>query len=84
MLKAANPGEAKTLIVTVPDSIEAGQIVTQARAANPALAIIARASSDAEAAHLGSCGANAVVHGAEKIADAMVAEFTENARRGGT
>jgi monovalent cation:H+ antiporter-2, CPA2 family len=64
-----------TLIVAIPDGFEAGQIVEQARAANPGLFIIARGHSDAEAEHLTSCGASAVVLGAEEIAHAMVERY---------
>jgi CPA2 family monovalent cation:H+ antiporter-2 len=64
-----------TLIVAIPDGFEAGQIVEQARGANPGLFIIARGHSDAEAEHLTSCGASAVVLGAEEIAHAMVERY---------
>jgi len=71
-LAAANISQARALIVAIPEVFEAGQIVEQARAANPRLPIIARAHSDAEAEHLKKCGATAVVQGAEEIAHAMV------------
>jgi monovalent cation:H+ antiporter-2, CPA2 family len=72
VLTTANLIEAEALVVAIPDVFEAGQIVEQARAANPELIIIARAHSDAEAKHLKDCGASAVVQGAEEIAHAMV------------
>jgi CPA2 family monovalent cation:H+ antiporter-2 len=75
LLKAANLAKAKTLLIAIPDAFEAGQIVAQARAANANLMIIARAHSDAEAAHLTQLGANAVVLGEQEIADAMVTQF---------
>jgi CPA2 family monovalent cation:H+ antiporter-2 len=75
LLKAANLPKAKTLLMAIPDAFEAGQIVAQARAANANLMIIARAHSDAEAAHLTQLGANAVVLGEQEIADAMVTQF---------
>lgn len=75
VLTAANLLEAKALVVAIPEVFEAGQIVEQARAANPKLIIIARGHSDAEAKHLMECGANAVVQGAEEIAHAMVKQF---------
>jgi CPA2 family monovalent cation:H+ antiporter-2 len=75
LLKAANLPKARTLLVAIPDAFEAGQIVAQARAANANLTIIARAHSDAEAAHLTGLGANAVIRGEEEIADAMVTRF---------
>jgi CPA2 family monovalent cation:H+ antiporter-2 len=72
ILAAANLGQAKTLLVSVPDAFEAGQIVAQARAANRDLFIVAHAHSDAEAAYLANYGASAIVQGSREIADAMV------------
>ncbi|RUY04577.1 Kef family K(+) transporter, partial [Mesorhizobium sp. M2A.F.Ca.ET.040.01.1.1] len=53
---AANPEGAKRLILAIPNAFESGQIVLRARAANPAINIIARAHSDAEVEHLKSLG----------------------------
>jgi CPA2 family monovalent cation:H+ antiporter-2 len=75
ILDAANLPQARALLVSVPDSFEAGQIVAQARAASNDLYIVAHAHSDAEAAYLSNYGANAVVQGAREIADAMVAQL---------
>ena len=47
----------------------------QPRAANPAVLIVARGHSHAEAAHLTGCVASVVVQGAEEIAHAMVDQF---------
>jgi CPA2 family monovalent cation:H+ antiporter-2 len=71
LLKFANLQEAKCLLVTIPQSFEAGQIVAQARTSNATLPIIARGHSDAEAEYLEACGATVVINGAEEIADAM-------------
>lgn len=71
-LKAANLAGAKWLFVAIPNGFEAGQIVEQARAANPNLKIIARAHTDAEVEHFTKLGANAVVTGAREIADSMI------------
>jgi CPA2 family monovalent cation:H+ antiporter-2 len=76
LLRAANLAEARALLVAIPDSFEAGQIVAQARAANPGLFIVARAHSDAEATYLSDYGASAVIQGSHEIADAMVASFS--------
>jgi len=48
ILNAANLREARLLLVAIPNAFEAGQIVQQARAANPGLEIVARAHFDAE------------------------------------
>ncbi len=71
-LPTANLADSKAVVIAIPDVFEAGQIVEQARAANPALRIIARAHTDAEAQHLTSLGASEVVEGASEIARALV------------
>ena len=57
VLAAANLAEARWLFVAIPQSFEAGQVVSQARALNPSLEIIARAHSDAEQDYLAGHGA---------------------------
>lgn len=79
VLVAANIAQASWLLVAIPDGFEAGQIVEQARAANPALKIIARAHSDAEYEHLKTHGANEIVMGEREIAEAMVARAASGA-----
>jgi CPA2 family monovalent cation:H+ antiporter-2 len=72
VLAAANLARAKLLFVAIPQAFEAGQIVQQARTANPALPIIARAHFDAEVEHLKKMGATEVVMGEREIALAML------------
>ncbi len=72
---AANLGQARCLLVAIPDAFEGGQVVQQARAMNPALPIIARAHSEAEIEHLMKHGANLVVMGEHEIAKAMLGEL---------
>ena len=72
ILSSAGPASARRLIVAIPNAFEAGQIVRQAKAANPAIAIIARAHSDAEAAHLAELGAGAVITGEREIARGII------------
>ena len=48
VLAAANLPAARFLFVAIPEAFEAGQIVQQARRANPNLPIVARAHFDAE------------------------------------
>jgi CPA2 family monovalent cation:H+ antiporter-2 len=71
VLALANLPAARQLAVAVPNAFEAGQIVAQARAANPGIAIVARAHSDAEVEHLRSLGADAVIMGEREIARGM-------------
>jgi CPA2 family monovalent cation:H+ antiporter-2 len=59
-------------LVAIPQAFEAGQIVQQARRANPRLPIVARAHFDAEVDHLLSLGATTVIMGEREIALAML------------
>jgi monovalent cation:H+ antiporter-2, CPA2 family len=72
VLAAANLPAAKLLFVAIPEAFEAGQIVQQARRANPGLPIVVRAHFDAEMDHLLSLGANRVIMGEREIALAML------------
>ena len=72
VLKAANVAGARLLFIAIPEAFEAGQIVQQARAANPALEIVARAHFDAEVDHLLKLGASEVIMGEREIAHAML------------
>jgi CPA2 family monovalent cation:H+ antiporter-2 len=76
VLAAANLGAAKILFVAIPEAFEAGQIVQQARKANPALPIVARAHFDGEVDHLLKMGASQVIMGEREIAAAML-DFAE-------
>ena len=80
VLKAANPPLSKCIIVAIPEAFEAGQVVPQARAANPKSHIIARAHSDAEVEHLNGLGADAVIMGEREIAREMLHDYS--ARQG--
>jgi CPA2 family monovalent cation:H+ antiporter-2 len=71
-IEAANLKQARWLVVAIPNAFEAGQIVAQARAANPQLEIVARAHFDAEVEHLRGLGANTVIMGEREIARAMI------------
>jgi CPA2 family monovalent cation:H+ antiporter-2 len=72
LLRAANVPAARLLFVAVPNAFEAGQVVEQARAANPAIKIVARAHLDSEVDYLRKLGADAVVMGEREIARAML------------
>ncbi|MCW2247898.1 CPA2 family monovalent cation:H+ antiporter-2 [Azospirillum fermentarium] len=68
VLKAANVVHARFLILAIPNAFEAGQVVQQARTANPSLRIIARAHADVEVEHLTALGADVVIMGEREIA----------------
>jgi CPA2 family monovalent cation:H+ antiporter-2 len=72
LLEAANIAGARLLFVAIPIAFEAGQVIEQARRANPGIRIVARAHFDAEVAHLAGLGADSVVMGEREIAAAMV------------
>ncbi|GAA0716034.1 YbaL family putative K(+) efflux transporter [Dokdonella soli] len=71
MLVAAHASTARALLVAIPQTLEAGQIIRHARALNPAIAVLARAHSDDEVAYLLGCGADAAVMGEREIARSM-------------
>jgi CPA2 family monovalent cation:H+ antiporter-2 len=75
LLRAANLAAARVLFVAIPQAFESGQIVQQARRANPTIEIVARAHFDAEVDHLFKMGANAVIMGEREIAQAMLAHM---------
>ncbi len=75
ILGATNPEQARHLVIAIPEAFEAGQIVQQARAANPDIRIIARAHADAEVDHLKGLGADVVIMGEREIARGMIAEL---------
>ncbi len=79
VLEAANLEQARQLVVTIPQAFEAGQVVRQARTANPDLEIVARAYSDAEATYLTDMGANMVVMGTYEVAKAIVKQLSDSA-----
>jgi CPA2 family monovalent cation:H+ antiporter-2 len=71
-LAAANLGQARALLVTVPDAFEAGEIVRVARQSNPRLLILARAAFSAATTHLREQGADLVVSGEREMARGML------------
>jgi CPA2 family monovalent cation:H+ antiporter-2 len=78
ILKAANLGDARMLLVAIPNAFEAGQIVEQARAVNPRIDIVARAHFDAEVDHLLQHGADIVIMGEREIARSMLERAASN------
>ncbi len=72
IIAAINLAGARRLYVTIPEAFEAGQIVQQARVANPTIDILARAHSAGAVEHLDKLGANLVVSGETEIAHRML------------
>ena len=71
-LVLAGIASARSLYVAIPNAFEAGQVIEQARKANAALMIAARAHSDEEAEHLKQLGADHVIMGEREIALGML------------
>ena len=72
MIGRADLRNARLLVVAIPETFEAGQIIEQARTANPALRIVARAHSQADVEYLESRGANLAIMGEREIARRML------------
>ena len=73
VLRQAGLDEASTLLIAIPEGVEAGAIVRRARAINSKLVIVARAHSDEEVDDLVRRGADHVVM-AERETAARMAE----------
>lgn len=71
VLRQAGLDSARTLLVAIPEGVEAGAIVRRARAINPKLVIVARAHSDEEVADLVRRGADHVVMAERETASRM-------------
>ncbi len=82
ILLAANLPAARCLLVAIPDAFEGGQVVAQARSANPNLLIIARSHSEEETEHLMMHGASKVIMGEHEIARAMLGDVSSRPRPG--
>ncbi|GAA4178922.1 YbaL family putative K(+) efflux transporter [Shinella granuli] len=71
VLAQANIAGARWFVTAIPDAFAAGTLIEQARSANGAIRIVARATSQAEADHLRQFGANHIVIAKEEVAAAM-------------
>ena len=71
VLAQANIVGARWFVTAIPDVFGAGTLIEQARTANGAVAIVARAASQAEAEHLQQLGANHIVIAKDELAAAM-------------
>lgn len=72
VLQAANISSALRIVIAMRSTIEAGQVVAQARYAKNDIKIIAHALADAETAYLMELGADIVVTDDEEIANGMI------------
>ena len=76
-LAAANAVTARAVVIAIPQTIEAGQIIEHARALNPDIAVLARAHSDRDVDYLIAHGADAAIMGEHEIARSMCESVRE-------
>jgi CPA2 family monovalent cation:H+ antiporter-2 len=81
MMELAQIGAARWLLLAIPDALEAGQIVAQARKLNAGVDIVARAHSSAEMLHLEKQGVNHTLTGEREIAEGMASRVLNGALR---
>lgn len=71
VLRQAGIDGAKTLLIAIPEGVEAGAICRRARGLNPQLTIVARVHSDEEVADLSLHGADHIVLAEQATAERM-------------
>ena len=71
VLAQANVAGARWFVTAIPDAFAAGTLIEQARSANGAIEIVARAASQAEADHLRQFGARHIAIAKDELASAM-------------
>ena len=72
VLAAANTATARAVVVAIPQTIEAGQIIEHARRLKPGIAVIVRAHTDRDVDYLLARGADAAIMGERAIARGMI------------
>ncbi len=80
LLDRLNLKQARLLVTTIADPYEAGHIIEAARAANPAIRVIASAHDTEGGAYLRSVGADEVLVGETELARAMALSVEAMAR----
>lgn len=83
-LHTAGIEHASKLLIAIPEGFEGGAVIEAARAIRPDIAVVARAHSDAEVAHLEAAGAAEVVMGEREIASRMLSLCAVPRKRPGT
>ncbi|GAB3334923.1 YbaL family putative K(+) efflux transporter [Marilutibacter aestuarii] len=71
VLAEAHPERANTVMLAIPNVLEAGEIIATLRRVNPALTIVARAHSDNEVKHLLEHGADGAVMAERELAHSL-------------
>jgi CPA2 family monovalent cation:H+ antiporter-2 len=71
MLALAQIERARWLLLAIPDALEGGQVIAEARKRNADVDIVAQAHSNGQRLHLEKQGANHVIMSEREIADGM-------------
>jgi CPA2 family monovalent cation:H+ antiporter-2 len=71
-LESAGIATARLLLIAIPDGFQARRVLELARAANPAIDVVARAHSEPELARLESLGVGLAVMGERELAMSML------------
>ena len=71
VLREAVPERATTVMLAIPQALEAGEIIAKLREINPGLSIVARAHSDNEVRHLLEHGADGAVMAERELAHSL-------------
>ena len=71
VLQEAQPQNAHTVMIAIPNALEAGEVIAKLRQINPSLTIVARAHSDAEVKHLLQHGADGAVMAERELAHSL-------------
>ena len=82
VLKLANLGAAKALLVAISNGFEAGSVCESGRKLNPGIAIISRAYSEEEETFLRNLGATTVIRGEQEIGKGILAYLRGEAGKG--
>ncbi|QYO76530.1 cation:proton antiporter [Devosia salina] len=83
VLKLANLGAAKALLVAISNGFEAGSVCESGRKLNPGIAIISRAYSEEEEAFLRNLGATTIIRGEQEIGKGILAYLRSDAGMAG-
>lgn len=83
VLKLANLGAAKALLVAISNGFEAGSVCESGRKLNPGIAIISRAYSEEEENFLRNLGATTIIRGEQEIGRGILTYLRSDASGNG-
>ncbi|MFV0632829.1 YbaL family putative K(+) efflux transporter [Demequina sp.] len=79
VLQAAGIDEATTVLIAIPDPLNAGAIVSKVKAIAPDVRVIARGHEDVDVEYLTGLGADRVLVGVYEVADLMATDVLTEA-----